>query len=35
MREGGVAWIDRAIAAQAKANAGDRFAAMENEGWEG
>ena len=35
MSEGGVAWIDRAIAAQAKANAGDRFASMEQEGWEG
>jgi nitrogen fixation protein NifX len=32
MREGGVAWIDRAIAAQAKAV--DRFATMEKEGWE-
>ncbi|MFZ4536998.1 NifB/NifX family molybdenum-iron cluster-binding protein [Propionivibrio sp.] len=33
--EGGVAWIDRAIAAQAKANGSDRFAIMEKEGWEG
>ena len=35
MTEGGVAWIDRAIAAQAKAAAGDRFTGMEEEGWEG
>ncbi len=34
MREGGVSWIDRALAAQAKAQ-GDRFAAMDAEGWEG
>lgn len=33
--EGGVAWIERAIAAQARAGSGDRFASMENEGWEG
>lgn len=35
MREGGVAWIDRAVAAQEKSKADDRFAAMEAEGWEG
>lgn len=35
MTEGGVAWIDRAIAAQAKAAGGDRFSSMEEEGWEG
>jgi nitrogen fixation protein NifX len=35
MNEGGVAWIDRAIAAQAKAREENRFAAMEEEGWEG
>ena len=35
MKEGGVAWIDRAIAAQTKVAEGDRFAAMEEEGWEG
>jgi len=35
MREGGVAWIDRAIAAQAKARDEDRFASMEDEGWQG
>lgn len=35
MSEGGVAWIDRALAAQAKAKSEDRFAAMEEEGWEG
>ncbi len=35
MREGGVAWIDRAVAAQNKQIAGDRFATMEEEGWEG
>jgi nitrogen fixation protein NifX len=32
---GGVAWIERAIAAQAKVGTGDRFATMEKEGWEG
>lgn len=35
MRDGGVAWVDRAIAAQAKAASTDRFAAMEDEGWQG
>ncbi|HJV93267.1 MAG TPA: NifB/NifX family molybdenum-iron cluster-binding protein [Azonexus sp.] len=35
MTEGGVAWIDRAIAAQTKAKAEDRFANMEEEGWQG
>ncbi len=35
MTEGGVAWIDRAIAAQTKAKDEDRFASMEEEGWEG
>jgi len=35
MREGGVPWIDRAIAAQTKAASADRFAAMEDEGWQG
>lgn len=35
MSEGGVAWIDRAVAAQDKQSGGDRFAAMEEEGWEG
>lgn len=35
MSEGGVAWIDRAIAAQTKAKAEDRFASMAEEGWEG
>lgn len=34
MREGGVPWIDRAMAAQAK-KSDDRFARMEEEGWEG
>lgn len=33
MRDGGVPWIDRALAAQAKGD--DRFAAMEDEGWQG
>ena len=33
MKEGGVQWIDRAIAAQTKSD--DRFAAMEDEGWQG
>jgi nitrogen fixation protein NifX len=35
MTEGGVAWIDRALAAQAKEKSEDRFASMEDEGWEG
>lgn len=35
MVEGGVPWIDRALAAQAKASGPDRFAAMEAEGWDG
>lgn len=35
MTDGGVAWIDRAIAAQTKAKAEDRFASMEEEGWQG
>lgn len=35
MRDGGVAWVDRAVAAQTKAAATDRFAAMEDEGWQG
>lgn len=35
MGEGGVAWIDRAVAAQSKAKAEDRFAGMEAEGWDG
>ena len=34
MTEGGVAWVDRAMAAQAK-KAEDRFANMEEEGWQG
>ncbi len=33
MRDGGVPWIDRALAAQRKDN--DRFSAMEDEGWQG
>ena len=33
IKEGGVAWIDRVMATQAKSE--DRFAAMEDEGWEG
>ncbi|MEY2632263.1 MAG: hypothetical protein RIR00_917 [Pseudomonadota bacterium] len=35
LRDGGVPWIDRALAAQAKARASDRFSAMEEEGWQG
>lgn len=35
MTEGGVPWVDRALAAQAKVAAPDRFASMEAEGWEG
>ena len=35
MSDGGVAWIDRAIAAHTKAKAEDRFASMAEEGWEG
>lgn len=34
MNEGGVAWVDRAVAVQAKKTA-DRFANMEEEGWQG
>lgn len=34
MHEGGVAWVDRAVALQAK-KAEDRFASMEEEGWQG
>ena len=33
--EGGVAWIERALAAQSRAGTGDRFVTMEKEGWEG
>lgn len=33
MNEGGVAWVDRAMAAQAKPT--DRFSSMEEEGWQG
>jgi nitrogen fixation protein NifX len=35
MNDGGVAWIDRAIAAQTKTKTEDRFANMAEEGWEG
>lgn len=36
MHEGGVPWIDRALAQQKKSDAGsDRFAQMEDEGWPG
>ena len=35
MQEGGVAWIDRAIANQHKQRDDDRFAGMEAEGWDG
>lgn len=36
MRDGGVPWVDRALAAQRRpAQNADRFAAMEEEGWEG
>jgi nitrogen fixation protein NifX len=35
MTEGGVAWIDRALAAQSKAKSENRFADMADEGWEG
>lgn len=35
MSEGGVAWIDRAIAAQTQPKTEDRFSAMAEEGWEG
>jgi nitrogen fixation protein NifX len=34
MTDGGVAWVDRAVAAQAKKTE-DRFANMEEEGWQG
>ena len=33
--EGGVPWVDRALAAQTKAADPDRFASMEDEGWQG
>lgn len=35
MSAGGVTWIDRAIAAQTRAGDADRFASMEEEGWQG
>ena len=35
MTAGGVAWVDRAVAAQTKAKSEDRFESMEAEGWEG
>lgn len=35
MQAGGVPWIERALAAQAKAAASERFCRMEEEGWEG
>lgn len=35
IEEGGVVWVDRALAAQAKLRDGDRFADMEDEGWQG
>ncbi|MDR1888400.1 MAG: nitrogen fixation protein NifX [Zoogloeaceae bacterium] len=35
MTEGGVPWIERALAARAKADHPDRFARMEEEGWDG
>lgn len=35
MRDGGVPWIERALAAQAKASSEDRFSRMEEEGWQG
>jgi len=34
MSDGGVPWIDRAMAAQSK-KSDDRFSAMEEEGWQG
>jgi nitrogen fixation protein NifX len=34
MKEGGVAWIDRAVAAEGKARSDDRFATMAAEGWD-
>jgi nitrogen fixation protein NifX len=35
MKEGGVPWIERALAQQAKAAASERFSEMEKEGWQG
>lgn len=35
MRDGGVPWIERSLAAQAKARSDDRFSRMEEEGWQG
>lgn len=35
IRDGGVPWIDRALAARRKADNADRFRQMEAEGWDG
>ena len=35
LNEGGVPWIERALAAREKSTQPDRFAAMEEEGWDG
>lgn len=34
MREGGVAWVDRAVQAQTACKSSDRFDQMEAEGWD-
>ena len=34
MKDGGVAWIDRAVAQQTRAKSPDRFSRMEDEGWD-
>lgn len=35
IRDGGVPWIERTLAAQARSAADDRFNRMEEEGWQG
>ncbi|MDD5298119.1 MAG: NifB/NifX family molybdenum-iron cluster-binding protein [Rhodocyclaceae bacterium] len=35
MKAGGLPWVDRALAQQAKSASAERFEQMENEGWQG
>lgn len=35
MKDGGVPWIERSLAARAKSSSTDRFSRMEEEGWQG
>ncbi|WP_291992831.1 NifB/NifX family molybdenum-iron cluster-binding protein [Candidatus Accumulibacter sp. ACC003] len=35
LNQGGVAWIERALAARARSHSEQRFARMEDEGWQG